>query len=405
MQNLHGIINIPGDKSITHRALIFAAIADAGRKIHVHNWLQSADCVATRNALSAMGIDSSPVSDNSLVVHSVGLRGLQQPADTIDVGNSGTTIRLLTGLLAAQEFSSSITGDLSIQRRPMRRIIEPLRLMGAKINAAREDNYAPLNIIGGQVLQAINYTSPVASAQVKSAIAIADMYSTGRSVVTTPYSCRDHTEVLLHNFSDDIDVPSDISAAAFFIVAATITSQSDIFLPNIGINPTRNAIIEVLQSMGANIEFSNIQTLNGEPRADIRVRSVKKLKSFIIDAEVIPRLIDEVPILCLAAACADGVSVIRGASELRYKESDRIKQIVTGLQKIGIHTEEFDDGLAVKGGAIEGGIVDSGGDHRIAMMFAIAGLVAKQEIIIQDRQCVDTSFPNFFTLLRESAHV
>ncbi len=405
MQNLRGIIHIPGDKSITHRALIFGAIADAGRTIFLRNCLQSYDCLATRDALAALGVSFSTESANTLVIHAVGIHGLQQPSDIIDVGNSGTTIRLLTGLLAAQRFSSSITGDLSIQRRPMHRVIAPLRLMGAKITAAREDNFAPLNIEGGQTLHAINYSLSVASAQVKSAITLADIYTTGTSTVTTPYTCRDHTEILLDNFSDDIVIPGDISAAAFFIVAATITHQSDIFLPDIGINPTRNAVLEVLQKMGANISLVNVKVVNGELRADIRVRGVNKLEPFTIDAEIIPRLIDEIPILCLAAACADGVSIIRGAGELRYKESDRIKQIVAGLQQLGINAKELVDGLTVEGGIIQGGMVSSGGDHRIAMMFAIARLVAKQEIIIQDMECVDTSFPNFFTLLRESTHV
>lgn len=405
MQNLRGIIHIPGDKSITHRALIFGAIADAGRTIFLRNWLQSSDCLATRDALSALGVSFSTESANTLVIHAVGIHGLQQPSDIIDVGNSGTTIRLLTGLLAAQRFSSSITGDLSIQRRPMHRVIAPLRLMGAKITAAREDNFAPLNITGGQRLHAINYSLSVASAQVKSAITLADMYTNGTSIVTTPYSCRDHTEILLDNFRDNIVIPSDISAAAFFIVAATITHQSDIFLPDIGINPTRNAVLEVLQNMGANISLVNVKVVNGELRADIRVCGVKKLEPFTIDSDIIPRLIDEIPILCLAAACADGVSIIRGASELRYKESDRIKQIVAGLQQLGINATELVDGLTVEGGIIQGGMVSSGGDHRIAMMFTVARLVAKQEIIIQDMECVDTSFPNFFTLLRESTHV
>jgi 3-phosphoshikimate 1-carboxyvinyltransferase len=398
---LEGHIAIPGDKSITHRALILGALQKPNQKICLNNWLQSLDCYATRHALQAMDVHFEDISAASVMINSVGLYGLQQPSIILDVGNSGTCIRLLTGVLAGQRFSSIITGDVSICKRPMRRIITPLTAMGAKITAVN-DEYAPLKITGGQKLRAIQYSMPVASAQVKSAILLASLYASTPSTVHSPSQCRDHTEVMIKSFSKNVDIPGDISAAAFFIVGASITIGSDITLENIGINPTRTGIIKILLRMGANIEISLPRQLNGEWRADVRVKGVTRLKGLVIPEHMIANAIDELPILCLAAACADGVTMIRGASELRHKESDRIVMMAAGLTKLGIQVEIFNDGLAVYGGEIRGGCVDSGGDHRIAMTFAMAGLVAQGPIMIQDTQNIATSFPSFVPVARQA---
>lgn len=391
---LNGRITIPGDKSITHRALILGALHKANQKIIIHNWLQSLDCYATRQALHAMGVQFEDINSGSVIITSVGLYGLQAPAATLNVGNSGTSIRLLTGILSGQRFSSTITGDVSLCKRPMQRIIKPLTAMGANITAVNGE-YAPLKIMPSPKLRPITYNMPMASAQVKSAILLASLYTPGISVVTSPSLCRDHTEVMLKNFSEQLDVPGDISAAAFFIVGASIVSGAEIFLQNIGINPTRTGVLQILLEMGANIKISNQRQLNGELRADILVKGGEKLKAVTIPAELVANVIDELPILCLAAACAQGVTIIRGAEELRHKESDRIAMMAAGLSVLGIRVNVFSDGLAVHGGIISGGTVQSGGDHRIAMTFALAGLVAQRPIMIQDTQNIATSFPGF----------
>lgn len=390
---LQGSIRIPGDKSITHRALILGALAKDHNQVTLNNWLQSLDCLATLHALQALGVTFIQEQE-SLVINSVGLYGLHAPTKILNVGNSGTSIRLLTGVLAAQKFSSTITGDASLCKRPMQRIISPLRQMGAAITAV-DDNFAPLQIRGGRQLNAIQYAMPIASAQVKSALLLADLYTNGKSIIHSPNVCRDHTEILLDNFAHKIDIPSDISSAAFFIVGATITPNSDILLKNIGVNPTRTAVVEILQLMGANIQISNVCKINGELRADIRVQTAKQLNAITIPQKFIANAIDELPIICLAAACAQGTTIIRGASELRYKESDRIKMLAQGFASLGIKTSVFADGLAINGGIISGGEVVSGGDHRIAMTFIFAGLVAQQAVIVQDTHNIATSFPGF----------
>lgn len=404
---LHGSINIPGDKSITHRALILSALQTNNQKIILHNWLPSLDCYATRNALCAMGVQFEDINNNSVIVNSVGLHGLKNPEINLNVGNSGTSIRLLTGILAAQRFSTIITGDTSICSRPMKRIIIPLTAMGAKITAVN-DEYAPLQITGNQQLKSIIYHMPIASAQVKSAILLASLYTFGPSSIVAPNVCRDHTEIMLKYFASEgyktrkLNIPGDISTAAFFIVGASIVNKSDITLNNIGINPTRSGFIEILLRMGADITIYNKLQLNGEWRADMRIKGVKKLRAIIMPQDLVANAIDELPILCLAAACATGVTIIRGAQELRYKESDRIAMLAQGLTALGIKVSVFDDGLAIQGGVICGGTVKSGGDHRIAMTFALAGLVAQQAIIIQDTQNIATSFPGFVQVARQA---
>lgn len=385
---------IPGDKSITHRALIIGALYQNTQKVILHNWLQSLDCRATLIALQDMGVVFEEITPHSLQINSVGLHGLCAPTKTLDVGNSGTSIRLLTGILAAQKFSSKISGDPSICQRPMRRIIIPLTQMGAKITAT-DNEYAPLSIDGGQTLKAINYDMPIASAQVKSAILLASLYASGKSQVRSANICRNHTELMLDNFCADYNIPADISTAAFFMVGASIAAGSDIVLENIGINPTRTAVIEILQHMGANITLANKRLLHGELRADIYVKAAKKLKAITVPLELVANAIDEIPIICLAAAVACGTTIIRGAAELRHKESDRIAMLVQNFKALGIEVSAFSDGLAITGGVISGGTVISGGDHRIAMTFAMAALVAQGEIIIQNTQNIATSFPSF----------
>jgi 3-phosphoshikimate 1-carboxyvinyltransferase len=390
-------ITVPGDKSITHRALILSAISS--KQVTIKNWLSSLDCLGTLAALSLMGVRISKLDNCSLEVEGVGLYGLSAPKQSIEVGNSGTALRLLTGILAAQAFDSVITGDASLRKRPMQRIITPLQQMGAKITAVNND-FAPLNIQGGQSLKSINYTLPVASAQVKSAILLADLYAQGKSQINENIPTRNHTELMLNFFQDNLqknlvlEVPGDISSAAFFIVGATIATGSDVVLKNIGVNPTRTGVIEILNLMGANIKLQALTMKNNEVIADLRVKAAK-LKAINIPLELVPKAIDEFPIIAIAAACAAGVTVIRGVQELRYKESDRISAITAGLTTLGIKTEVFADGLAIIGGQIKGGIIDSFGDHRIAMAFTMAALVAQQQIIIQDTQNIATSFPEF----------
>jgi len=393
---LRGAVRVPGDKSITHRALILGSLIARGPRIRLHNWSRALDCQSTLAALQAMGVEAAQISEYSVEIKTVGLYGLQQPRKILDVGNSGTALRLLTGVLAAQKFSSVITGDASLGKRPMRRIIEPLTQMGASITAVA-GQFAPLNIIGNQKLCSINYTMAIASAQVKSAILLADLYAGGNSTIIEPQICRDHTEIMLQTLgggATDLFIPGDISAAAFFIVGASIAPNSKLTIKNVGINPTRTGIIKILRLMGANIDIQQQRDANGELRADLLVSSAK-LRGIVVPLDLVPNAIDELPVILLAAACADGVTEIRGAAELRYKESDRIALMAQGLTKLGIKVTVYEDGLAVEGGQITGGEVESAGDHRIAMTFAMAALVAHHEIIIQDTHNVATSFPNF----------
>lgn len=415
---LSGAATVPGDKSISHRALLLAAIAEGDSEMTGLSKAQ--DVRNTRECLEKLGVKIVE-NDDRTQIQGLGMYGLKPTCQVLEVGNSGTTIRLLAGILAAQNFTSKLDGDESIRKRPMRRIIEPLELMGAKIDS---DNFrAPLTIIGGP-LQAIDFASPIASAQVKSCIIFAGLYAKGLTRVTEPTLSRDHTTQILQEFGATIrqhqtitavqgpaqlraariDVPADISSAAFFLIAGSILSDSKILLPNVGINPTRTGIMEVLIAMNASISASDQVTRNYEPRATLQVRSAA-LQGTTISGTIIPRLIDEIPILAVAATQAQGVTTIRDAAELRVKESDRIAAIVENLTRMGASVREKEDGMVISGPTpLIGAEIESFGDHRIAMAFAVAGLVASGETLIKNVACVDTSFPGFFDLIDSLRH-
>jgi 3-phosphoshikimate 1-carboxyvinyltransferase len=408
-QSLKGSVQIPGDKSISHRAVIFGAIASGITKIS--GLLKSADTISTINVFREMGVQFDETQEH-LMVHGVGLNGLKAPTKSLDFGNSGTSVRLMAGLLAAQNFDSTLTGDASLSQRPMQRIIEPLMKMGAKLQYS-EQGTLPINITGGNTLKAISYQMPVASAQLKSCLLLAGLYASGKTTICEPSITRDHTERMLLEFGGDIRieencfeiqagkleakeivVPGDISSAAFLIVAASICPGSDLILKNVGFNPTRNAVVEILSMMGADIQV-DIQNDRGvEPVADIRVQ-YSQLNGIKIPSSLVPIAIDEFPIIMIAAACARGETVLTNAGELRVKESDRIDAIASGLIKLGIDVITREDGMTVTGGILRGGIVDSHGDHRIAMAFAIAASIAKEPVKILDCMNVNTSFPAF----------
>ncbi|NLJ40682.1 MAG: 3-phosphoshikimate 1-carboxyvinyltransferase [Clostridiales bacterium] len=406
-------IAIPGDKSISHRAIILSSIADGESKIH--NFLMGDDCLNTIKCFRKMGVPIE-VNPENIFVKGVGLRGLKKPDEILDVGNSGTTFRLICGILAGQDFETTITGDNSIQGRPMDRIIRPLDQMGAKISGI--DNRAPLKIQGSK-LKAINYNMPVASAQVKSAILLASLYADSETTIVELEETRDHTERMLNYmganiqqsglsiissptkklYAKDIHVPGDISSAAFFMVLGAITKDAEITIENVGLNPTRTGIIDVLKQMGAEIRVYNERILSGEPVANVTVSS-SSLKGIEIGGGIIPRLIDEIPVIAVAAAFAEGVTVIRNAEELKIKESNRIKSVVTQLAKIGANIKGTEDGMIIHGTKeLKGGKIECYGDHRIAMAFAIAGLVSEEGVTIDDPRCVNISFPNFFNIL------
>ena len=414
--NLNGEIYVPSDKSISHRAVILAAIAE-GQTL-VNGFLMGADNLATISAFQKMGVTIEVIENDKLLVNGVGKGGLNAPADVVDCGNSGTAIRLLMGLLAGQSFTATLKGDQSLRRRPMKRIIDPLVQMGAQIDSFK--NLPPLKIIGNPNLKGIHYRLPIASAQMKSCLLLAGLYAKGETCVTEPAPSRDHTERLLKHFNypvrvenlhtclsgggvlkaRDISIPGDISSAAFFIVAATITHGSSVCLRQVGINPTRLGIINLLKMMGADIEIVNRQEKYGEPVGDIFVRYAR-LTGIKIPQEQVPLAIDEFPILLIAAAAAQGQTVLRGAQELRVKESDRIIAMVEGLKKLGIKAEPLPDGLVVQGGVFQSGVISSYHDHRVAMAFAIAGTIAKDPVRIRDCENVKTSFPNFVELVDE----
>lgn len=409
---LSGTVRVPGDKSISHRAVMFASLAEGTSE--VRGFLTGEDCLCTMNAFRAMGVEIEQPEATRLRVHGVGLHGLRQPARELDLGNSGTSMRLMSGLLAAQQFPTTLTGDESLSRRPMRRIVEPLRQMGAHIDTTPK-NTAPLRIQpapGG--LKAIQYASPVASAQVKSGILLAGLYADGRTEVTEPEASRDHTERMLQAFgvaveaehgraalrggqtlkATDIDVPADISSATFFMLGAAIVPGSELLLSDVGINPTRTGVIEILRRMGAEIELRNPRQFGGEPVADLLVRG-RPLHGITVDKALVAAAIDEFPAVFIAAACARGETVVTGAEELRVKESDRIQAMCDGLFALGISAQGRPDGARIAGGRLQGGTVDSKGDHRVAMSFAIAALRAEQPIRILDCANVNTSFPGF----------
>jgi len=412
---LRGVARVPGDKSISHRSIMLGSIAEG--VTHVTGFLQAEDCLATMNAFRAMGVTiEGPTHNGEVTVHGVGMHGLQAPKEPLYLGNSGTSMRLLSGLLAGQSFDVELTGDASLTRRPMKRVTEPLRQMGAVIKTSPTGT-APLKIRGGGTLEGIHYDMPVASAQVKSCLLLAGLYADRETSVTEPAPTRDHTERMLEGFGypvrregnritvrsggrlqgADIDVPSDISSAAFFMVGAAIAKDADVTLQHVGVNPTRTGVIEILKLMGANIEVLNERVVGGEPVADIRIRS-SQLKGIQIPEELVPLAIDEFPVLFIAATCATGETRLSGAEELRVKESDRIQVMADGLQSLGVHAIATPDGMVIQPNAIKGGTVDSHGDHRIAMAFSIAALRASGPIYIQDCENVNTSFPSFVSL-------
>jgi 3-phosphoshikimate 1-carboxyvinyltransferase len=413
---LQGEARVPGDKSMSHRSIMLGSLADG--VTHVKGFLEAEDALATLQAFRDMGVEIEGPVDGCLTIHGVGKHGLKAPKNDLYLGNSGTSMRLLSGLLAGQSFDSVLTGDKSLSGRPMKRVTEPLALMGADIKAT-EKGTAPLYITGkaGQ-LHGIDYAMPMASAQVKSCLLLAGMYADGETSVTEPAPTRDHTERMLSGFSypvkqqgskvtitadgkltaADIDVPSDISSAAFFLVGASIAPGSDLLLKHVGINPTRTGVIDILRLMGANIEVLNERVVGGEPVADLHV-VYSPLTGIDIPEALVPLAIDEFPVLFVAAACAKGQTRLSGAEELRVKESDRIQVMADGLQILGVDAQPTEDGMVIQGGAIGGGVVTSHGDHRIAMAFSIAGLRADAPITILDCANVNTSFPEFKDLV------
>jgi 3-phosphoshikimate 1-carboxyvinyltransferase len=405
---LTGIFVVPGDKSISHRALLLGALQD--KQVRVNNFLPSDDCLATLQILIQLGVEFERITPEGVLIYGVGIQGFKYSESPLDCGNSGTSMRLLAGILAAQQFDSMLTGDKSLVLRPMRRIIKPLRSMGADIRGGDGDT-APLHIRGGQHLIDLTYTPKVASAQVKSCLLLAGMCAGSKTLINEKILTRDHTERMLSFFAKEklskqvsISIPGDISSAAFFIVAASIIPGSYISLKNVGINPTRTGVIDVLRAMGANIivqEYKMQRSYALEPRATITVRYAK-LRGVNITHAIIPRLIDEIPILMVAASVASGITGIYGAVELRHKESDRISAMVSGLETLGVDVVEKKDGVTItgsSGGRLLGGKVQSLGDHRVAMSYIIAGLIAKSEVRIDDVSNIKTSFPDFFTKL------
>ena len=393
VSKLNGTIVVPADKSITHRAIMLSALAD-GKSV-INNYLKSDDCLMTLNAFKQMGVQIEQ-KENSLIIEGAGINGLKNPVKEIYAGNSGTTTRLLSGVLAGQKFSSTISGDASLSKRPMKRVIEPLSLMGVDI-VAKENNFLPMTITPGENLKAINYISPVASAQVKSCILFAGLYADGITTVAEPIKSRDHSERMFKTFGADIN----ISSAAFFIVAGLIVPDTNIKILNVNINKTRDGILTVLKNMGANIVLDNVKDVSGEPVADIEI-TTSKLNSTSFGKETVPSLIDEIPIIVLAATQAEGKTVISGAKELKVKESNRIHAVASQLNKMGADIEETDDGFIVNGPTkLKGATVESFDDHRIAMMLSVAGLIAEGETEIVNSDCVKISFANFYEVLEK----
>ena len=417
---LRGTLTVSGDKSISHRAVMFGSLATGTTEIE--GFLAGEDCLSTIRCFRSMGVQIEQ-NGSSVKVFGRGLRELTAPDGILDCGNSGTTTRLLSGVLAAQHFDSVLSGDASIQRRPMKRVITPLRAMGADISSVAGNDCAPLSVHGKQ-LYGIHFNSPIASAQVKSAVLLAGLYASGQTTVTEPALSRDHTERMLRSFGakvltgsfegrpsvtvtetqnlygTEISVPGDISSAAFFLVGASIVPGSEVVLRNVGINPTRDGVISALRAMGAKIEVLEVRNEDSEPAADLLVRYAP-LHGTEIGGALIPRLIDELPVLAAAAAVAEGRTVIRDAAELKVKESNRIRTMAEGLSRLGATVRETEDGLIIDGGAaLHGGAVESYSDHRIAMSFAILSLVTDGEVKISDPDCVNISAPSFYEDLR-----
>ena len=409
---LTGEVTVPGDKSISHRGIMLGAIAKGTTSIT--NFLKGADCLSTIACFRKMGIEIEE-KGKEILVHGKGLHGLQAPDGILDAGNSGTTTRLISGILAGQNFSCELTGDASIQKRPMKRIITPLSLMGANIESIRGNDCAPLRIHGTS-LKGIHYDSPVASAQVKSCILFAGMYADQKTSVTEPYLSRNHSELMLGSFGADIHtegntsvispepllygqevaVPGDISSAAYFIAAALLIPSSELLIRNVGINPTRDGILRVCHKMGASIELLNKRIQCGEPAADLLVKH-SPLKGTVIEGAIIPTLIDELPVIAVMAACAEGKTIIRDAQELKVKESNRLEILVHHLTAMGCDVTGTEDGMIIRGGRpLKGAVLESHLDHRIAMSFAVAGLVAEGETEILNADCVNISYPDFY---------
>ncbi|MBS3908216.1 MAG: 3-phosphoshikimate 1-carboxyvinyltransferase [Actinobacteria bacterium] len=416
--NLKGTIRVPGDKSISHRSIMFGALAEG--VTHVTGFLAADDCISTMDCFEALGVEIERLSETELKIHGVGLKGLTEPSVILDTGNSGTTARILTGILAGQNLFAVMTGDASIRKRPMARVVEPLRLMGAEIWGRGGGTYVPL-AINGAALKGIAYDVPVASAQVKTCLLMAGLLADGETILTEPSKSRDHTERMLELFgarlsidgnrytitggqqlkAATVDIPGDISSAAFFIVAALIAGDSTVTIENVGVNETRTGILDALNAMGAGIELANGSNLSNEPRGNLLV-SGRQLKATTIEGDLIPRLIDEIPIIAVAATQAHGTTTIRDAGELRVKESDRIAALTQELRKMGADIEEYEDGMVINGPTpLKGARVNSHGDHRIAMSLAVAGLVADGETIVEDSEAIAISYPGFERTLSE----
>lgn len=417
-KGLKGEITVPGDKSISHRAVILSSIAK-GKSV-ISNFLNADDCLCTAKAFQSMGIKIDNLGSDKITIYGKELHGLEEPHQVLDMGNSGTGMRLLTGLLSGQKFFSVLTGDEYLSVRPMDRIIQPLSKMGAQIIGRANNKYPPLAVYGAK-LQALEYSTPIASAQIKSAVLLAGLYGHGLSSITEPRLSRDHTERMLEYFGVDIQrngltvkikgqqnlinrnvqIPGDISSAAFFIAAGLLVPDSDLLIKNIGINPTRTGLLDALQFMGAKIRWLNKKLKEWEPVSNFRVE-YSELKASEFDGAIIPRIIDEIPILSVIATQARGNTVIRNAEELRVKETDRIRALVIELNKLGADVDELKDGLVIHGPTkLKGNIVQSHGDHRIAMSMCIAGLIAEGETIIEDVECIRTSFPNFMVIMEK----
>ena len=414
---LKGTFELIGDKSISHRAIMFSSIAKGKTKIT--NFLIGQDCLSTIDCFRKMGVDIS-IDNRNVIVNGVGLNGLKKPKDVLDVGNSGTTIRLLSGILAGNDFESILIGDESIAKRPMKRVTDPLREMGCRIEGKDDANYTPIKIYGGN-LNGIDYKMPVSSAQVKSALILASLYANNSSIIREKSRSRNHTEIMLNSFGADIkvnnldinvnpieelyspeeiNVVGDISSAAFIIVGATIVPRSEVIIKNVGLNETRTGILEVLSNMNGNFEIINKRLSNGEFVGDLVVKYSDNLIGTTIDSDLIPRLIDEIPIIAIMATQAEGQTIIKDAKELKVKESNRIKAMVDNLKNMGADIEELDDGMIIKGkNKLNGAYINTFNDHRIAMAFSIASLISNGEVKLDNKSCIDISFPGYLNLL------
>ena len=414
---LKGSFELIGDKSISHRAVMFSSISKGHNKIS--NFLMGEDCLSTISCFRKMGVDIQ-IDGKDVYVKGNGLYGLKRPKEILDVGNSGTTIRLMMGILAGNKFDSTLIGDNSIAKRPMKRVTDPLRLMGCNIEGKDDANYIPIKIYGGD-LKAIDYHMPVASAQVKSALILASLYANDTSFIYEKVKSRNHTEIMLKSFgadinvenlkisvnpvnelfSQDIYVPGDISSAAFIIVSALITKGSEVIIKNVGLNETRTGIIDVVKNMNGNIEIINERLVGGELVGDLLVRYTKDLCATTIDKDIIPRLIDEIPVIAVLATQAEGTTIIKDAQELKVKESNRIKSMVENLKILGADIEELEDGMIIKGKSkLNGGKIKTFKDHRIAMAFSTLNLISAEKIKLDNEDCINVSFPGYFDLIK-----